>query len=61
MAGQGKGLFRDRAELMRRLILAEVLARRGEGPLAPRFPALQLRRPVRAQVTKTTAKEDEHE
>jgi len=33
-----------RARFVRRLVLAELIARRGEGPLAPRFPL----RPVRA-------------
>jgi hypothetical protein len=34
-----------RARFVRRLVLAELLARRGEGPLAPRFPL----RPVPAR------------
>jgi hypothetical protein len=35
-----------RARFVRRLVLAELLARPGEGPLAPRFPLLPARRPA---------------
>jgi hypothetical protein len=49
VAERTKPLFQNRAELVRRLIMAEIIAHRGEGPLAPRFPIEQLRRALRAQ------------
>jgi hypothetical protein len=42
-----QALFSSRSELVRRLMLAEVIARRGEGPLAPRFRLPRVQAPVR--------------
>jgi hypothetical protein len=44
-----KPLFQTRAELLRRLMLADVIARRGEGPLAPRFALPRARTTARAK------------
>ena len=58
MAERKKPLFETRAELLRRLMLAEVIARRGEGPLAPRFPSLAQRLAIRARLAAKRTEEE---
>jgi hypothetical protein len=50
MVERKNALFQTRAELLRRLMLAEVIARRGEGPLALRFSMQDMRRAARASL-----------
>ena len=47
----------SRAELVRRLVLAELVARRGEGPLAPRWAFARGKRRSLAPVVQTEPKD----